>query len=313
MRAFGHIDAGSVRQAVDAAGTAGAQTAFIAGGTDLLGSLKDNILRAYPKTVINLKTIADLDFIREEGGALVIGALAKVQDVADSALVQEKAACLAQAAAKVSSPAIRRMGTFGGTVCQRHRCWYFRSPENRFDCLRKGGDTCFALTGDARYHSIFGGEDGCIAVSPQDVAPALVALGATFRTDRRDIAAADFFKVNGERSCALEDGEVLTQVSVPVAAKSAFSKFALRKSIDFAIVNCAVAQTEAGTRVVLGGIAPSPLRSLEAEAAVVGGISEESAKRAGEAAVATASPLPANAYKVPIASAVVARTLRALI
>jgi xanthine dehydrogenase YagS FAD-binding subunit len=310
MRAFRHIDAGSVRQAVDAAS---AQTAFIAGGCDLLGTLKDNILRTYPQTVINLKTIVDLDFIREEGGAIVIGALAKVQDVADSPLVQEKAACLAQAAAKVASPAIRRMGTFGGTVCQRHRCWYFRSPENRFDCLRKGGDTCFALTGDARYHSVFGGEGGCVAVNPQDVAPALVALGATLKTDRRDIEAADFFKVNGERSCALEDDEVQTQVSVPVAAKSAVSKYAKRKTIDFAIANCAVAQTEAGTRVVLGGVAPSPLRSAEAEAAVSGGISEESAKKAGEAAVASVSFLPTNAYKVPIASAVVARTLRALI
>jgi xanthine dehydrogenase YagS FAD-binding subunit len=310
MRAFEHIDAASVEQATSAAG---AQTAFIAGGTDLLGSLKDDILRKYPQRLINLKTIGELDYIQEEGGAIKIGALTKLATVAASPVVLEKASCLADAASKVSSPTVRVMGTLGGNICQRHRCWYFRNPNNRFDCLRKGGGTCYALTGDARYHSIFGAdEEGCIAVSPHDTAPALIALGATIVTSKRELAAEDFFKTNVTRSCVLDDDEVVSSISVPVTEKSAFGKFALRKSIDFAIVNCAVAQSAEGIRVALGGVAPSPLRSLAAEAALSAGLSPESAEAAADAAVADAKPMPANAYKVPIARTLIVRTLRAI-
>lgn len=307
MKTFAHIDAPNVNEASSAAKDGSA--VLIAGGTDLLGVLKDDILRQYPKTVVNLKTISDLDYIKEEGGVIKIGALTKVDTVAMSELVQQKAPCLAQAAAKVSSPTIRKMATIGGNICQAHRCWYFRTPENRFDCFRKGGDYCPAMLGDCRYHSVFGHEGGCIAVNPQDTAPALVALGATIKTNSREIPASEFFAANGPRSTVIEDGEVVTELIVPFAEKSIYVKHAMRKTIDFALVSCAVAQTDEGTKIVLGGVYPTPLRVEAAEAEVSGGINEGSAKSAGEAAVNEASPFPKNAYKVEIAKALVKRTL----
>lgn len=312
MKHFSHMQASSAEEAAKNAveGTA----MFIAGGTDLLGTLKDEILPSYPELVIDLKTIEGLDEIADGGDALRIGALVKLADIADSGAVRQGCTALAQAAGRVASPTIRHMGTLGGNVCQMHRCWYFRVPDDRFHCKRKGGNYCPARIGDSRYHSIFGDEDGCYAASSHDTAPALIALGATMVTTNRELSAEEFFQTNGVRSCALADDEVLMHVIVPKAAKSAFQKFALRKSIDFPVVNCAVAQAADGAvRVAMGGVAPSPMRSAAAEAALAGGITEESAAAAGDAAVADAKPLSKNAYKVEIARATVKRTALELV
>lgn len=308
MKHFKHLQASSADQAASEA--AGGTAWVMAGGTDLLGTLKDEIFPEYPETVIDLKTIPDMDGIAEEGDALRIGALAKLADVAESDLVKTHCAALAQAAGRVASPTIRHMGTLGGNVCQMHRCWYFRVPDDRFHCKRKGGKTCPARIGDNRYHSIFGDDGGCFASSSHDTAPALVALGATVVTTKREIPAEEFFGARGRRSNVLEDGEVVKEFKVPKAAKSAFRKFALRKSIDFPVVNCAVAQgTDGATRVVLGGVYPAPWRSKEAEAEVAGGVTADSAAKAGEAAVSVARPLGKNAYKIDIARTLVKRTL----
>lgn len=308
MKHFKHLQASSAEQAASEAANG---TAWVmAGGTDLLGTLKDEIFPEYPETVIDLKTIVDMDGIVEDGDSLRIGALAKLADVAENDLVKTYCTALAQAAGRVASPTIRHMGTLGGNVCQMHRCWYFRVPDDRFHCKRKGGETCPARIGDNRYHSIFGDDNGCFAVSSHDTAPALVALGATVVTTNREVPAEAFFAANGHRSNVLEDGEVVTEFVIPKTAKSAFQKFALRKSIDFPVVNCAVAQNDAGeTRVVLGGVYPAPWRSTEAEAEVAGGITPETAEAAGEAAVSVAKPLGKNAYKVDIARTLVKRTL----
>lgn len=308
MKHFKHLQASSAEQAASEAANG---TAWVmAGGTDLLGTLKDEIFPEYPETVIDLKTIEGMDGISEDDDAIRIGALAKLADVAENELVQTHCSALAQAAGRVASPTIRHMGTLGGNVCQMHRCWYFRVPDDRFHCKRKGGETCPARIGDNRYHSIFGDDNGCFASSSHDTAPALVALGATVVTTNREVPAEEFFAANGHRSNVLEDGEVVTEFVVPKTAKSAFQKFALRKSIDFPVVNCAVAQNDAGeTRVVLGGVYPAPWRSSEAEAEVAGGITPETAEAAGEAAVSVARPLGKNAYKVDIARTLVKRTL----
>ena len=232
--------------------------------------------------------------------------------MAENELVKTYAAALAQAAGRVASPTIRHMGTIGGNVCQMHRCWYFRVPDDRFHCRRKGGATCPARIGDNRYHSIFGDDNGCFAVSSHDTAPALVALGATVVTTKREVPAEEFFGAHGHRSNVLEDGEVVKEFRVPKAEKSAFQKFALRKSIDFPVVNCAVAATGGETRVVLGGVHPAPWRSKEAEEAVAAGVTADSAAKAGEAAVSVAKPLGKNAYKVDIARTLVKRTLEAI-
>ena len=310
MKHFKHMQATSADQAAKEA--ASGKAWVMAGGTDLLGTLKDEIFPEYPETVIDLKTIEGMDAIEEDGDALRIGALAKLSDVAENELVKTYAAALAQAAGRVASPTIRHMGTIGGNVCQMHRCWYFRVPDDRFHCRRKGGATCPARIGDNRYHSIFGDDNGCFAVSSHDTAPALVALGATVVTTKREVPAEEFFGAHGHRSNVLEDGEVVKEFRVPKAEKSAFQKFALRKSIDFPVVNCAVAATGGETRVVLGGVHPAPWRSKEAEEAVAAGVTADSAAKAGEAAVSVAKPLGKNAYKVDIARALVKRTLEAI-
>jgi xanthine dehydrogenase YagS FAD-binding subunit len=308
MKHFAHMDVASPKEAAQ---NAGPTSWIIAGGTDLLGTLKDEILREYPTTLINIKTISGLDYIKEDGDFVRIGALVKIKDIATNEIITSKFACLAQAASKVASPAIRSMGTLGGNICQMHRCWYFRSADNRFDCHRKGGDYCPALVGDNRYHSIFGELNGCYAVSSQETAPALIALGATIVTDKREVPAEEFFTAAVPRSNVLGDAEVVEEIKIPNHTfKSAFQKYALRKAIDFALVSCAVAVDEQGTpSIVLGGVYPTPLRAIEAEKAVGSSITAASAKSAGDAAVADAQPLAENAYKVEIARALVKRTL----
>lgn len=311
MKHFKHMQASSAKEAASA--TEKGAAVVMAGGTDLLGTLKDEILPTYPETVVDLKAAAGMDGISEDGDVVVIGALAKLAAVAESDAVREGCAALAEACARAASPTIRRMVTIGGNVCQMHRCWYFRVPDDRFHCRRKGGDWCPARIGDNRYHSIFGDQDGCYAASSHDTAPALVALGASVKTTKREVPAEEFFRANGVRSNVLEDGEVVTDIRVPKAAKSAFLKFALRKSIDFPVVNCAAAQLADGSvRVALGGVYPAPVRSTAAEAAVAGGVSADSAARAADAAVEDCKPLAKNAYKVEIARTLVKRTLSEL-
>ena len=190
LRQFKNVNAKTIDEAVSALDSANAWAC--AGGTDLLGTMKFYVLRDYPETIVNLKTITpSLDYIKEDGGTLKIGALTRLEDIAKSPVVHEKWAALAEAAHKTASPHIRESGTIGGNICQLNRCWYFRKKWNRFDCIRKGGGMCYAMMGDNRYHSIFGGVNACVAVNPSDIAPALVALDATIVTDKREIAAED--------------------------------------------------------------------------------------------------------------------------
>jgi xanthine dehydrogenase YagS FAD-binding subunit len=287
----------------------------ISGGTDLLGTLKDEILREYPTVVVNLKTIQDADYIKADGDVVRIGALAKLKDVAADDTINTQFACLAQAAGRAASPTIRSMGTIGGNICQQHRCWYFRCADNRFDCHRKGGTYCPAFLGDTRYHSIFGNSDGCYAVSSSETAPALMALGATIVTTNRSIAADDFFGANVTRSNMLEDGELVKEITIPNKQyKSAFTKFALRKAIDFALVSCAIAvDPDTGTPgVVLGAVYPKPWRSQPAQDALANGFNDTSAAAAGDAAVSEATALKDNEYKIEIARTVVKRTAQAV-
>ena len=308
MRPFKHIQASTIEEA--AALAAHEDVMVIAGGTDLLGTLKDECLPYYPNYIVDLKTIPGLDTIDETDTELVIGTLARLQDIADSEVVKTHAQALAEACGRAASPTIRSMGTIGGNICQMHRCWYFRCPDNRFVCARKGGKECYAYKGDNRYHSIFGIEGNCLAASSHDSAPALVALSATIVTTAREIPAEEFFKANGLRSNVLENGELVKEIRVPKTANSRFEKFALRKSIDFPLVNCAVAEdADKQVHIVLGACYPSPKRMTEAEEAIKGGITEANAQAAGDAAVANVMILSHNEYKVEIARTLVKRTL----
>ena len=321
MKTFAHVNAATLEDAGTALAHYSGKGVIIAGGTDLMGILKDNVLPGYPEALVNIKSVPGLDYIREEAGVLKIGALAKLSAVAKHALVLEKYAALAQAAAAVGSPDIRNMGTIGGNICQRVRCWYYRSSGNYFNCLRKNAaGTCYALAGDHRYHSIYGASGGCIAVNPSDTAPALVALGASIKTSRRTLAAKDFFSAAGDNTTVLEAGEIVTEIQIPQPAagtKSVFFKFAIRKSIDFPIVNCAAVITSSGSTVsaagiVLNAVAGVPRKAIAAEDAIKAKtIDETTAQAAGDAAVASAADLPGNKYMVQIARTLVKRAVLA--
>jgi xanthine dehydrogenase YagS FAD-binding subunit len=294
----------------------------LAGGTDLLGKMKDMVLPEYPEAIVNLKSIPGLDFIAEDGGVLRIGALTRIEDIATHSVVRSRYAALAEAARRTASPHLREMGTLGGNICQDIRCWYYRNPNNRFPCLRKGGGKCYAIDGDNRYHSIFGAsvEEGCCAVHPSDTAPALAALDARIKTSKRTLAVEEFFQVGVNKTTALDDDEIVTEIQIPAPGKdttSSFIKFALRRSIDFSIVNCAAAITLSADRVTaaricLNAVYVTPYRALEAEESIVGeSLTVENAERAGAAAVAAARPLPHNAYMVQIARTLVKRAILA--
>jgi xanthine dehydrogenase YagS FAD-binding subunit len=206
MKAFSHTNAKTLAEASTALG--GGEAEMIAGGTDLIGRLKDNILPTYPTALINIKTIPGLDYIKEEGGALKIGATTRLADIAAHPVIQQKYTALAQAAGRVAAPHVRDMATLGGNINQLHRCWYFRKPENRFDdCVHKGRETCYAMMRDNRYHSILGPTNRCMAVHPSDTAPALIALNATIVTTKRRIIAEEFWDVKFPES-TVKDGKI---------------------------------------------------------------------------------------------------------
>jgi xanthine dehydrogenase YagS FAD-binding subunit len=315
LRKFQHIDATSVEEAAAALGKGNA--ALIAGGSDLLGTLRFEILPGYPGAVINLKSIPGIDSIKEENGILKIGALARLEDVSRNALVKRRYTALAQAASQVGTPHIREMGTIGGNICQLTRCWYFRKEENRFHCLRKGGKTCYAMAGDNRFHSIFGALKSCLAVNPSDTAPALVALRAKIRTNKRVLDAESFWDMAVPGSTVLGMDEIVTEIQIPAppeGSRSAFIKFALRKSIDFPVVNCAAVMGNGAATICLNAVYNKPYRAIRAEEAMKGkAINAENAVAAGVAALADAKVLPGerNKWKIPIAQAMVKRAILA--
>jgi xanthine dehydrogenase YagS FAD-binding subunit len=314
MKDFIHINAATIDEAASALSEDGAVA--VAGGTDIIGVLKDSLLYPdYPATVVNLKTIPNLEYIKEEGGTLKIGAMTKLADIATDSTVLGKYAALAQAAAKTASPHLREMGTISGNICQINRCWYFRTEGNRFDCIRKGGNMCYAMAGENRYHSIFGAIKACVAVNPSDTAPALVALNAKIVTNKQTIDAENFWDFAVPGSTVLAQDEIVKEIQIPApasGAKSAFMKFAFRKSIDFPIVNCAAMISSGDARICLNAVYNKPVRATAAEDVIKGQtIDEATAEAAGEAAVADAVALAYNKWKIQIAKVMVKRTVLA--
>lgn len=321
MRPFEHFDAESVDEALSLLKDFRGKARIIAGGTDLLGVLKDRILEDYPDALVNIKTIAGLEAVIEDAGGLRIGALARLADIARSPSVRAGYPSLSEAAESVASPEIRSMGTIGGNLCQDVRCWYYRYPHHmggRLLCHRKGAGPCLAIKGDNRYNAIMGGK-GCFAVCPSDMAVALTALDArlTLRSPEgeRKIPVKELFSVSG---LTLSNGEILTEIQIPsppVNARQRFLKFTLRKPIDFAVVSVAsVISIEDGicreAKIVLGAVASTPVRATGVEDLIEGrAIDESLAERAAEQAVPGAKPLSRNAYKVEIAKALVKQAI----
>jgi xanthine dehydrogenase YagS FAD-binding subunit len=317
IKKFAHVNAKTVDEAASI--LRAGKASVLSGGTDLLGAMRFEILPNYPEVVVNLKSIPGLEYIKEEAGILKIGALTRLEDIVKNDIVRTKYTALAEAAHRTATPHIREMGTIAGNICQMNRCWYFRNPDNRFNCIRKGGKTCYAMAGDNRYHSIFGAVKSCLAVNPSDTAPALVALNARIKTNKGLIEAEKFWDMTVPGSTILAPDEIVTEIQIPTpaaGAKSAFIKFAIRKSIDFPIVNCAVMVSGGAARICLNAVYNRPYRATAAEEAIKGkSIDEASADAAGAAAVATARALPGerNKWKIPIAKTMVKRALLACV
>lgn len=321
MRSFTHIHAHTIDEALSFLTRYKGKAVLNAGGTDLLGVLKDEILPSYPKVVINIKTIPDLDTIRETRKGLKIGALARLADIANSPFIKESYPVLADAVRSVATPQIRNAATIGGNLCQDVRCWYYRYPRHiggPIQCLRKGSGPCLAVRGDNRYHAIMEGKR-CFAVCPSDTAVALAALDASILIEgnegERRVAVAEFY---GPLANALKPGEIVKEIEVPALAGpyiQQYIKFTLRKPVDFAIVSVAsVVAVENGIckdpRVALGGVAPGPVRARLAEEFLRGKpVNEATVSEAAGTALSSVKPLKMNGYKVEITKTLIKRAL----
>ncbi len=320
MRAFEYVSANSKTQAVSLLGATWGKTEVLAGVTDLLAMMKDDVIA--PRRLVNIKDIHELSGISASGDGLRIGALTTLSDLADDAGIRKNYPALAEAVMEVASPQIRNLATLGGNLCQRPRCWYFR---NGFGLLPKDESGKDAVAGgDNRYHAILGNNGPAKFVSPSTIAPILIAYGAKVRLEgakgKRELPLEKFFlipKAEGEREHDLRPNEIVTELLLPDAAglRAAHYEVRQKEAFDWPLAVAAVALRMDGgnvqsARVVMGYVAPAPWPSQEAERALTGSaIHEDVAKKAAEAALAGATPLSNNAYKVQLARVAVRRAI----
>jgi xanthine dehydrogenase YagS FAD-binding subunit len=299
--------------------------AFIAGGTDLLGLMKDRA--ALPERLLDINGLPDMARIEAlPDGGLRIGALARMSDVAADVEVRRRFPVIAEALLFAASGQLRNMATIGGNILQRTRCAYFRDGDDLPCNKRRPGTGCAALHGLNRNHAIFGWSEGCVATHASDVAVAFAALDADVivrgRDGERSIAFGDFHRLPGDtpqRDTALERGDLVVAVEVPaqeVGRASHYLKVRDRQSYEFALVSAAAAVATDGQRIrsarlALGGVAPKPWRLTAAETALRGASLDdvEALKSAIATSFADARPLASNGFKVELAQRV---TLRAL-
>ena len=293
-----------------------------AGGLDTLDWFKDRVKR--PRVVVDLGSIESLREIRSTADGIEIGAMARLIDVVNHSEIQAQFPALSFAAKSAASPQIRNVGTIGGNISQDTRCWYYRDG---WTCYRAGGNICYASPPTAmnREHCILGASR-CVAVNPSDTAPVLVALGASMVVRRgrseRIVPAEEFFvgpEIDIERMTVLEPGDLLTSIRVPstwAGARVYFEKVRDRDTWDFPLVNVATAIREDGDtiqdlRVVVNGVAPTPIRLTAVENAIRGQArNEETAARAGDIAIQGVSPLTHNGFKVNLMRNLVKRSVR---
>ena len=322
MKTFSNASPRDVQQAVKLAQDAhkgGKAVSFSGGGSDLLGLVKERIVK--PDVIVSLRGLSNANQIASATTGLTIGGETTLDEISKHATIKQQYAVLAEAAGSVATPQIRNVGTIAGNVAQRPWCWYFR---NGFPCYKAGGNQCFSFAGENEFHAIFGGGPSYI-VHPSDTAPALMALGATFRVvgpgGERRIPASEFFvlpRVNAQQENVLGNEDVIASVQVPALkanTRSTYTKILDREAWTHAVVSAAVVlemdqQVVRRASVVLGGVAPIPWRLPEVEKMLTGQrITEELAAKAGEAAVAGARALSKNGYKIPLTKNMVKRTL----
>jgi xanthine dehydrogenase YagS FAD-binding subunit len=296
----------------------------MAGGTDLLGLMKDGIVA--PERIVDVRDLEPLrGWTRAKGKGLRIGALVPLAELETSADLMKLLPIVGEALRPAATLQLRTMGTVGGNLLQRNRCWYFR--DEAYPCWLKGGVRCFAVDGDNRLHAIIGAEE-CVAVAPSDLAPALIAYDASVALNgshgSRTMPLSDLFVTphgRVRREHAIAPDELIVEVRVPenaLARRGAFDKAMERKTWSFALVSVAVSVKLIGgvvrdARIVLGGVAPVPWRARDAEKHLEGRLLDDAAcQAAADAALDGAEPLKDNGYKVPLARELVRRTLRRL-
>jgi len=296
-------------------------TELLAGGTDLLDRQKEYI--SQPSRVISLAAVPGIGGVAVADKSVTIGAGVKLAEIAANAVLRQHFPALTTASGEIAGPQIRNMGTLGGSLCQRNRCWYFRDEHS--NCLIKGGQRCFALDGENKYHAIFTQGQRCVIVSPSTLAPVLIALGASAeilgpKGRRTSDLAKLFVAPNGpnDREHNLAPNEMLLSVTIPRGGlNSAHYEVRQKQSSDWPLVQAAVAFTggrgganATNVKIVLGHVAPTP---HIAEAAATGlnnhAVTEASATAAGRAATQGAKPLSQNAYKVRLVEVAVKRAL----
>ncbi len=302
----------------------GGAASVFAGGTDLLGELKQGT--SSPAYLVNIGRIKGMRDIESSEGFTTLGSLVTLAEIAGDSCISERHPALTQAAASVATPQIRNAGTLGGNLCQRPRCWYYRSAA--FDCLKKGGDTCFAVDGGNKYHAILGAER-CHIVHPSDTAVALTALNAEVEIfgegGLRRVPIGGLFvgpEVDILSETSLGAGDILTRVVIPGSGsggRSVYLKAKERQAYDFALVSVGgymeVADgVVADARIALGGVAPTPYFARAASDALRGIRADVvDARAVGRMAVEGAEPMSENGYKVRLASNLVARAVRILL
>jgi xanthine dehydrogenase YagS FAD-binding subunit len=320
MRPFEYVSPANTKQAASLLAATWGQTEILAGGTDLLALMKEDVVT--PKRLINIKEIADLRGATVNAQGLRIGALTTLGDLAADSRVQANYPALAEAIQEAASPQIRNLATIGGNLCQRPRCWYFRSGLGLLPKDESGKD--LVSDGDNRYHAILGNDGPAKFISPSTIVPALIACGASIRLEgpkgRRELPLQKFYltpKTEDEREHDLKPNEVLTEIIVPHSDGWKVAHYEVRQkaAFDWPLAVAAVALKLDGSnvqaaRVVLGYVAPTPWLSPEAESTLKGqSISDETAKKAATAALSSAKPLSGNAYKVQLARVAVKRAI----
>jgi xanthine dehydrogenase YagS FAD-binding subunit len=317
---FSYVRPKSLKEAIKQLSSSGA--GLHAGGTDLLGCLRDHVFDV--KKLVSISELRELKGItKTPDGGLRIGTLTTITEVAENHLVNERYAALAQACREVASPQLRNQGTIGGNLCQKPRCWYYRGE---FHCLRKGGKTCFAVAGESQYHCILGGGP-CFIVHPSDTAPALAAFDASVRImgpkGSRTVTVEKFHvlpRVDVHRETVLEPGEIVTEIMLPPSRgqRSSYRKVRARASWDFALAGIALAihfdgGTVSNARAVLSAAAPIPWRSREIETIIKGTkLDAEVIAKASEVSMKSAQPLKDNDYKIPLFRGVIEEELAAI-
>ena len=320
MQKFELANPTTAAQAVALLGDKWGDVEVLAGGTDLLSLMKDFIVT--PKRLVNLKEIKTLKTLRASEAGLRIGALVTFEELLDSVAVRRSYGAIRQAVEGVTSPQIRAMGTVGGDLCQRPRCWYYRGGHGLL--AKDEAGKSLVVGGDNRYHAIFGNQGPAYFVNPSSLAPAFISLAATIKIlgpkGERTVAAEDFFvtpKTEGEREYVLAPNELVTEIVVPAAGtmKSATYEVRQKEALDWPLAAASIALKTTGAkvqsaRITLGHVAPVPWRARAAEQAIAGkAINEETAALIAEAAVNGAQPLSGNSYKVQLARVAVKRAI----